>query len=186
MARLVCGLGNGCFGRLSRHGLGARLIELLAGRRGLTWRLYPTLGAYVAELPAARPSESGSGGSAVDVEPVVLLWLIGPYNLAGWSVAAAVRRFGVAAGDPAAVTVVHDDRACFWIPSPCTFRPALCAGHSFSSQWCRRIVVERRVGALAFKDGGGLGGNNGLRSVAASLGTPEFRWAAAFGAALRT
>ena len=62
--------------------------------------------------------------------------------MAGWSVAAAARRFGVAV--PAGVTIVHHD-------------------------------LERRVGALAFKAGGGCGGNRGLRSVGASLGTPAFR-----------
>jgi peptidyl-tRNA hydrolase len=37
---------------------------------------------------------------------VYLVWPILPYNIAGWSVAAAARRFGVSA---ARVTVVHDD-----------------------------------------------------------------------------
>ncbi len=35
-----------------------------------------------------------------------LVWPILPYNVAGWSVAAASRRFGISA---ARVTVVHDD-----------------------------------------------------------------------------
>eukprot|EP01052_Picozoa_sp_SAG31_P038686 SAG31_NODE_5216_length_2670_cov_1.605212_3_plen_93_part_00 len=37
-----------------------------------------------------------------------------------------------------------------------------------------RCAVERPVGRLETKVGGGLGGNKGLRSVASALGTAEF------------
>ena len=99
-SRLICGLGNGPLGRTSRHAVGLRLIELLAAAHNRSWSLYPSIGAFVAIIrcpsqPAGQP-----------MDPVYLLWPVLPYNVAGWSVAAAARRFGILAGR---VTVVHDD-----------------------------------------------------------------------------
>lgn len=135
MAQLICGLGNGLLGRGSRHALGLRLLELLAATHGLSWSLYPSVGAFVAVLD--RPH------SGVDrpVDPVYLVWPLLPYNVAGWSVAAAAQRFGIPA---ARVTVVHDD-------------------------------LDKQVGELRWKYGGSAGGNNGVRSVVASLRTDLFR-----------
>lgn len=103
--QLICGLGNGLLGRGSRHALGLRLVERLAAVHGLSWSLYPTIGAYVAVLSA---SQSVAATEAVQLppSPVYLLWSLLPYNLAGWSVAAAAKRFGISA---VCVTVVHDD-----------------------------------------------------------------------------
>ena len=61
---------------------------------------YPSVGAFVSILNDSQPGLAQASG------PVYLVWPILPYNVAGWSVAAAARRFGVSA---ARVTVVHDD-----------------------------------------------------------------------------
>ena len=141
-ARLICGLGNGPVGRGSRHALGLRLLDQLAAAHGMSWALFPSLGAFVATRPPGEPPAAPAPAAAAAAPaPLYLVWPLLPYNVAGWSVAAAARRFGV---PPAGITVVHDD-------------------------------LDRRVGELRWKDGGSAGGNNGVKSVIASLGTDAFR-----------
>lgn len=136
-ARVVCGLGNGLYGRSHRHAVGLRLLEQLASASGVAWSLHPTLMSYVARLDV--PAAGGPAASPAD--SVYLLWPLLPYNILGWCVSAAARRFAVS---PGAVTIVHDD-------------------------------LDKKVGELRWKQRGSAGGNNGLKSVIAALGSDEFR-----------
>lgn len=95
--RLIVGLSQGLVLRSSRHAIGSALLTEWAAERGLRWRLYPTLGAYIAEHARA------DGGRTLLVFPLVA------YNLSGVVVAAAARRFGVANAN---VAVMHDDLDC--------------------------------------------------------------------------
>jgi len=90
----VVGLGQGLILRRSRHAIGAALVEELAAAKGLTWTLYPLLGAFIAEYTSTR------------AERVLLVWPLVMYNLSGPVVAAAARRFDVASD---AIVVLHDD-----------------------------------------------------------------------------
>lgn len=127
--RLVAALGNGLFGRATRHSIGLRLLEELADAHGAAWTWRFALCSHVARI------------SLDDDEVVALLWPALPYNVIGWCVAAATSELGLSA---AAVTVVHDD-------------------------------LELAPGQVRFKDGGSAGGNNGLKSTIASLGSDGFR-----------
>lgn len=102
MAHLICGLGNGLLGRGARHAVGLRLLELLAATHALSWSLYPSIGAFVAALDRSHSDVDQRAAPTC----IYLVWPMLPYNVAGWSVAAAAQRFGVPA---ARVTVVHDD-----------------------------------------------------------------------------
>ena len=124
--RLVAALGNGVFGRATRHSIGLRLLEELADAHGATWTWRFALFAHVARVSLDD-----------DEEAVALVWPALPYNVIGYCVAAAAAELGLSA---AAVTVVHDD-------------------------------LELAPGQIRFKDGGSAGGNNGLKSAIASLGT---------------
>lgn len=128
--RLVAALGNGVFGRATRHSIGLRLLEELADAHGATWTWRFALFAHVARVSLDD-----------DEEAVALVWPALPYNVIGYCVAAAAAELGLSA---AAVTVVHDD-------------------------------LELAPGQIRFKDGGSAGGNNGLKSAIASLGTDGFR-----------
>ena len=127
--RMVAALGNGVFGRATRHSIGLRLLEELADAHGAAWTWRFALCSHVARI------------SLDDDEVVALLWPALPYNVIGWCVAAATAELGLSA---AAVTVVHDD-------------------------------LELAPGQVRFKDGGSAGGNNGLKSTIASLGSDGFR-----------
>lgn len=157
-ARLICGLGNGFVGRGSRHGLGLLLVEELATLHGAAWVFYPRLAAYVAELPPVTAAAAASEGESRLARPqqIFLLWPLLPYNVIGWSVAAAAQRFGIPSPPPSpsepaadsvaghAITLVHDD-------------------------------LDRAPGKVSFRVGGSAGGNNGIRSCISSLGTEYFR-----------
>eukprot|EP00751_Fragilariopsis_kerguelensis_P037532 CAMPEP_0170955784 /NCGR_PEP_ID=MMETSP0735-20130129/33444_1 /TAXON_ID=186038 /ORGANISM="Fragilariopsis kerguelensis, Strain L26-C5" /LENGTH=240 /DNA_ID=CAMNT_0011367839 /DNA_START=19 /DNA_END=741 /DNA_ORIENTATION=+ len=46
---MIVGLGQGLILRRCRHAIGSLLLEKIAVQQNLSWCLYPTLGAYVAE-----------------------------------------------------------------------------------------------------------------------------------------
>ena len=76
--RLVAALGNGVFGRATRHSIGLRLLEELADAHGATWTWRFALFAHVARVSLDD-----------DEEAVALVWPALPYNVIGYCVAAA-------------------------------------------------------------------------------------------------
>ncbi len=123
---LVVGLGNpGPRYAATRHNIGARAVEVLAGRLAGGWR-----DKFDGRLSEAR-----------DGDERVALLLPGTFmNESGRSVWPAVRFYKV---DPGRLLVVHDE-------------------------------LDLELGDVRAKDGGGLAGHNGLRSVARDLGTQDF------------
>lgn len=125
--RLVVGLGNpGRRYEGTRHNLGFRVVDALAGR----WR--------------AEPWRESLGSMAAAAEPrgvrVLLAKPQGYMNRSGEGVAALA---GAAGLPPDRLLVVHDD-------------------------------LDLPLGTLRVRLRGGAGGHNGVRSIAASLGTGEF------------
>ena len=95
--RLVAALGNGVFGRATRHSIGLRLLEELADAHGATWTWRFALFAHVARVSLDD-----------DEEAVALVWPALPYNVIGYCVAAAAAELGLSAAAVTAATAADE------------------------------------------------------------------------------